>query len=93
MSEDLHGKELWTQGEVAEYLRVVPGTVLNWRRQGLLRYFQAPGSRRVLFYRDDVLRFRDDHTSQPKGGGAKPKPIPTKKKPDISTTPAKKWEV
>lgn len=93
MKDDLWTKELWTQSEVAEYLRVVPGTVLNWRKRGLLRYFQAPGSRRVLFYRDDILRFRDDHTTQPEGGDAKHKPIPTRKKPDISTTPKKKWEV
>jgi len=31
MEEKLWEKELWTQQEVAEYFRVVPGTVKNWR--------------------------------------------------------------
>ena len=42
--KNLWNKELWTQQEVARYFRVVSGTVKNWREQGLLRYWQAPGS-------------------------------------------------
>ena len=42
-------KEFWTQAEVAEYFRVSPGTVKNWREKGYLSYFQLPGSTRVLY--------------------------------------------
>ena len=63
MNEDLQGKELWTQSEVAEYFRVVSATIKNWREQGLLSYWRAPGSSKVLFYRDEVLAFRQEHTT------------------------------
>ena len=49
MDKKLWEKELWTQQEVSDYFRVVPGTVKNWRDQGLLSYWQAPGS--ILFQR------------------------------------------
>ena len=68
-------KSLWeneylTQNEVAEYFRVVPGTVKNWREQGLLTYWQAPGSSRVLFASEDVREFINKHKKMK--GGDKP---------------------
>ena len=93
MTETLWEKELWTQQEVADYFRVVPGTICNWRDQGMLRFFQAPGSTRVLFYRDDIIRFRDDNTKDPKGGGAKVKPKQVKGKPVVSAKSEKDWRI
>jgi hypothetical protein len=66
--ENLWNKELWTQKEVAGYFMVVSGTVKNWRGHGLLRYWQALGSSKVLYYRDDVREFRDKNTRSKKGG-------------------------
>ena len=68
MDDKLWEKELWTQQEVAKYFRVVPGTVKNWRDQGLLAYWQAPGSTRVLYFSDEIKDFRDNHTTPKKGG-------------------------
>ena len=68
MKETLKEKELWTQQEVADYFRVVPGTVKNWRLRGLLIYWQPPGSKRVFYFRDDVKSFRDRYTNNPKEG-------------------------
>lgn len=68
MPVPLEQKELWTQQEVADYFRVVPGTVRNWRRQGLLKFWKPPGAARVLYFRDDVLAFRDRYTQIGKGG-------------------------
>lgn len=81
---DLWEKELWTQNEVAEYFRVVPATVKNWREQGLLSYWQAPGSSRVLFFRDEVKDFRDKHKTFKKGGD-KPKAEIKVVKPSVSS--------
>ena len=53
---DLKEKELWTQQEVADYFRVVPSTVKNWRERGLIKYWQAPGSSRVLYFGDEIDR-------------------------------------
>ena len=85
-------KELWTQQEVAEHFRVVPGTVKNWRERGLLSFMQAPGSTRVLYFGDEISDFRDKNTVKKKGGG-KPKAEINGKRPDISSTSDKKWEV
>ena len=52
MDEKLWEKELWTQQEVSDYFRVVPGTVKNWREQGLLVLLASPWlNESVLFQR------------------------------------------
>ena len=89
--ENLWDKELWTQQEVAGYFRVVSGTVKNWREQGLLRYWQAPGSSKVLYYRDDVSEFRDKNTRSKKGGDKKRTEIKVVK-PSVSSR-KKDWRI
>ena len=91
-NDEIWGKKLWTQQEVADYFRVVPGTVKNWREQGLLSFWQAPGSTRVLYFGDEIRDFRDKNTVKKKGGD-KPKAKINGKRPDISSTSDKKWEV
>ena len=94
MDKNLWEKELWTQQEVADYFRVVPGTVKNWRDQGLLSYWQAPGSTRVLYFGAGIKNFMDGNT-HPKKGGDKTRNLAKikRKKPDISSTPDKKWRI
>jgi excisionase family DNA binding protein len=89
--EDLWNIELWTQSEVADYFRVVSSTVKNWREQGKLRYWQAPGSSKVLFYRDDIREFRNKHTVSKKGDD-KPKAETKKVKPSVSSV-KKDWRI
>jgi hypothetical protein len=91
---DLWKKELWTQSEVAEYFRVVPGTVKNWRERGLLGYWQAPGSTRVLYFRDEVRNFRNHNAQSPKGGDKTKKASEKiKGKPVISSTLNEDWRI
>lgn len=61
-------KELWTQQEVADYFRVAPGTIKNWRARGLLSFWQGPGSTRVLYFSEEIKDFRNKHTNRKKGG-------------------------
>jgi hypothetical protein len=83
--ENLWDKEFWTQNEVAGYFRVVPGTVKNWRDQGLLSFWQAPGSTKILYYRDEIKNFRNQNTTLKKGGGANENRIVVRKeKPSVS---------
>lgn len=93
MDEKLWEKELWTQQEVADYCRVVPGTIKNWRDRRLLSFWRAPGSTRVLYFSDEIKDFRDRNTISKKGGGnqevAKRN---TGIKPDVPST-MKKWRV
>ncbi len=94
MDEKLCEKELWTQQEVADYFRVVPGTLKNWREQGYLSYWQAPGSTRVFYFSDEIKDFRDRNTI-PKKGGDKTRNLAKikRKKPDVSSTPDKQWRI
>lgn len=93
MDTKLQEKELWTQNEVAGYLRVVPATVKNYRERGLLKFFQPPGSPRILYYRDDVARFVSQNTYNDKGGGAAPKRPVLTGKPVVSASPDKDWRI
>jgi hypothetical protein len=63
---ELEKKKYLTQTEVADYFRVVPGTVKNWRDQGFLTFWQAPGSTRVLYLRESVEDFERHHTKTAK---------------------------
>lgn len=89
--DSLWDNELWTQNEVADYFRVVPGTVKNWREQGLLSYWQAPGSSKVLFFRDEIQEFRNTHTITKKGGAGQKTEI-KKVKPSVSSE-NKEWRI
>jgi len=60
--KDIWKKEMWTQREVARYFSVTPNTIKNWRQSGLLSYFKAPGSSRVLYYSREIRDFQKKHT-------------------------------
>ena len=91
---ELKEKRLWTQQEVADYFRVVPSTVKNWRERGLIKYWQAPGSSRVLYFAEEIKDFTDKNTFNGKGGvNKKYKAIEKKEKPVVSTNPDKEWRI
>ena len=94
MENKLWEKELWTHQEVSDYFRVVSSTIKNWREQGYLSYWQAPGSTRVLYFRDEIKDFRDNYTTPMKGGDKNRHSVKIKrKKPDISSTPDRQWRI
>jgi len=91
----MEGKEdLWTQGEVAAHFRVVPGTVKNWRDRGLLSYWQAPGSTRILYRREEVLAFQEKNTtSAAKKGGKKALEVKRNNKGKHVLSSIKDWRI
>ena len=93
MKKELWEKELWTQGEVAEYFRVVSSTVKNWREQGLLSCWRVPGSSKVLYYRDDIRDFLQKHTTAGTGKEKKkPQAGNQRVKPRVSPD-RKEWRI
>ena len=93
MNEKLWEK-LWTQQEFADFVRVVPATIKNWRDQGLIPYIQVPGSRRVIIPGYAVKEFINRYTINKKGGDKTRYTSKIKrKKPDISPTPSKQWRI
>jgi hypothetical protein len=85
--DEINKQQFLTQKEVAEYFRVSQGTIINWRNKGLLSYWQAPGSSKILYYRDEIGEFRDQNTTLKKGGGACENKIVVRKrkeKPGVS---------
>ena len=84
MKGDLWEKELWTQSEVAGYFRVSSNTIKNWRNRGLLSYFIAPSSSRVLYYRQEVEKLQLTFTKWRKEAGSGPKSV-VRVKPKLSS--------
>jgi hypothetical protein len=94
MDEKLWEKELWTQQEVSDYFRVVPGTVKNWRDQGLLSYWQAPGSTRVFYFSDEIKDFKVGNTHSRKGGNRQNQITGMKRvKPVVSAKKDEDWRI
>ena len=87
-------KKLWTQQEVADYFRVVPATVKNWRERGYVCYFQVPGSTRVLYPVEAIKEFERLHTTLAKEVDKEKRRTEIKRKqPDVSATPRKEWRI
>ena len=102
MTENLETKGYWTQAEVAEYFRVSPSTVKNWREKGYLPFFQLPGSTRVLYPDEGIreLNKRFTHTGKfthTEKEVVSPKQLKRseiqRKKPEISATTEKEWRI
>jgi len=81
-----------TQREVADRFRVTQSTVKNWRERGLLAYFQAPGSTRVLYPVTAVEQLEKQSIKQKKKGVVRPTEI-KRERPRIPARPAKEWRV
>ncbi len=79
-----------TQEEVADRFRVSPSTIKNWRDRGLLTYFQAPGSTRILYPLEAVGEFEKQSTKIKK---EVVKPTEMRKKPEVSARPEKEWRI
>jgi hypothetical protein len=80
-----------TQHEVACRFRVSPSTIKNWRERGLLHYFQAPGSTRVLYLADAIDEFERQCTKVAKEVVRKREII--RERSNISTRPEKEWRI
>lgn len=94
MGKGIFDEELLTQQEVAGYFKVVPATIKNRRDRGLLSYWQAPGSTRVLYYSSEIKEFRDKNTFQKKGGDVERKTAKIKReKPVVSANNNEDWRI
>jgi DNA-binding transcriptional MerR regulator len=80
-----------TQREVAGKFRVSQSTVKNWRERGLLRYFQAPGSSRVLYPIDAVEELERQSIKQKKEVVTLPEI--KRERPRVPAKPQKEWRV
>jgi excisionase family DNA binding protein len=88
---DLERKYM-TQEEVALLFRVSQSTVKNWRDAGLLEYLQPSGSTRVLYPRESVQQFEEQHTKKAKILEFKRPSEITKAKPGISSA-KREWRI
>ena len=89
---DLEKKYL-TQKEVADRFRVTPSTIKNWRDEGKLDYFHVPGSTRVIYPRESIEGFENQHTKKAKVVEFK-RPAEIKRiKPGISSKRQKEWRI
>ena len=84
-------KKFLTQHEVACRFRVTPSTIKNWRERGLLHFFQAPGSRRVLYPIDTVEELEKQSIKISRE--VRDEREVARKMPDMSTNPRKEWKI
>jgi len=85
------GRLYLTQKEVADKFRISQSSVKNWREKGLLRYFQAPGSSRVLYPVDAVEELERQSIKQKKEVVKLPEI--KRERPRIPTRPETEWRL
>ncbi len=61
-----HLERLMTPRQVAQSLQVSVCTVGRWSRQGRLKFFRVGGRGDMRYRVEDVLRFIEDSTVQPR---------------------------
>jgi hypothetical protein len=81
-----------TQKEVASRFRLSPSTIKNWRDRGLLDYFQASGSTRVLYPVESVEALERQSLKTNKKEVVKPAQV-KRERLEISTKPKKEWKI
>jgi excisionase family DNA binding protein len=86
-------KKYLTQKEVADRFRVTPSTIKNWRDEGKLEYFQVPGSTRVLYPRESIEGFENQHTKKAKVVEFKRPAEIQRIKPGVSSKLQKEWRI
>ena len=79
-----------TQKELAERWKCTEGTIINFRKRGLLSYFQLPGSKKILYPIDEIIEIENQHIIMK--GGDKPKAEVKRVKPCVSST-VKEWRM
>ncbi len=86
----------FTQKQLSERWHFSQGTLINWRNQGKLPFFQVPGTRKVLYPVDGILECEQKYTTAAK------EVLPSKrkglteferKKPVVSAKPNKEWRI
>ena len=79
-----------TQAEVADRFRVSVATVIAWRKKGIIGFFQAPGSTKILYPLSAVEAFeqRSYHKSQAEEVVQK-----KKESPEVPARPKKVWRI
>lgn len=86
----------WTQKKLAERWNVSQGTLINWRNQGSLPFFQVPGSSRVLYPVDGILEFEQKNTTAAEEVLSSKRKAVTefkRKTPVVSAKPKKEWRI
>jgi hypothetical protein len=87
-------KNYFTQKELADRYSTSVSTIKNWRDRGYLPYMRLPGSTRVLYPLDGILKAELQFTTPAKEVKQKKESAERKrKKPVISATPKKEWRI
>ena len=85
-----------TQKKLAERWNVSQGTIINWRNNGNLPFFQVPGSSRVLYPVDGILECEQKNTTAAKEVLPSKRIVVTefkRKKPVVSAKPKRDWRI
>jgi hypothetical protein len=79
-----------TQAEVADRFRVSVATVITWRKKGILGYFQAPGSTKILYPVSAIEAFEQRFYHKTKAEEVVQK---KKESPEVPTRPKQVWRI
>ena len=79
-----------TQAEVADRFRVSVATVITWRKKGIMGYFQAPGSTKILYPFAAIETFEQRFYRKTKAEEVVQK---KKESPEVPTRPKQVWRI
>ena len=63
--KNLLNEQMWlTQKELARRWRVSEGTIIKIRKQGVLRFFSLPVTKKKLYSKDEIIRIEQENLTQ-----------------------------
>ncbi len=82
-----------TQKELAKRWHVSPSSIINWRNKGRLPYFRVPGSARILYPLDEIVKIECQNTTREVQRSEIQSTELKRKKPVVSAKSNKKWRI
>lgn len=87
-------QKFFSQGELADRWRVSAGTIINWRKKGLLSYIRLPGSVKLLYPENSVLEVEQNYLNPAKEVELKGRSHEQKaKKSEVAATYVREWKL
>ena len=94
VSKEKSSENPWiTQKELAKRWHVSEGTIINLRKKGVIPFFNLPGSRKILYFRNDILRIELENTGKEVQPEQKQPTEFKTKQPVVSARPEKEWRI
>jgi len=91
MEKEKYERKYLSQKELAQRWNCSQGTIIGYRKKGIISYFQLPETKKINYELKVITEIENQNTIRE--GGDKKKAEIKRVKPTVSTPPKKEWRI